>query len=101
MLYICRMATKKISKKVQDRLKQFAHPLKMKILNYIKENGPVHVIAIYKGLRIEQSICSSMLSDLRKAKLVKTRKEGRKVFYTVDFESVSETVDELKEHFAE
>jgi DNA-binding transcriptional ArsR family regulator len=62
-----------------------SHPLRERILTFIKENdNRIHVTAIYKKLRIEQSVASQHLGILRRAKLVTTKKEGKVVYYSVN-----------------
>ena len=60
------------------------HPLRMTIVNYIKKEQPIHVTKIYKQLSLEQSVTSSHLNILRKAGFVKTKRVGKKIFYSVD-----------------
>jgi len=70
---------------VGPKFKHFSHPRKIQILNYIMNNkNRVAVSSIYRALKLEQSVTSSFLSQLRKDKIVKAKKDGRKVFYSVD-----------------
>src|SRR5687768_16073596 len=65
------------------------HPLRHKMLVLIKENGNhIHVTPIYKKLRIEQSVCSQQLGILRRAGLVKTTREGKVIYYSVNEEAI-------------
>jgi len=62
------------------------HPLRMKILDVIKSTKEVNVNEIYKELKIEQSITSQHLKLLRNIKIVNTRRDGKKIYYSVNQE---------------
>ncbi|MEM6697105.1 MAG: metalloregulator ArsR/SmtB family transcription factor, partial [Bacteroidota bacterium] len=51
-------------------LRALAHPLRMKILEFIDQNDEINVNKIYNTLRLEQSITSQHLRILRLAGLV-------------------------------
>lgn len=59
-----------------------------KIVNYIGWHEPVHVKKIYKSLGLEQSETSQRLAILRRAMLVTARRNGKKIFYTVNYDQV-------------
>ncbi len=73
-------------------LRALAHPLRMQILEFIDNNESVHVNQIYNTLNLEQSITSQHLRVLRAAGLVKTKREGKFIHYTVDYSKVSNAV---------
>jgi ArsR family transcriptional regulator len=55
-------------------LRAVAHPLRMKILEFIDEHGNINVNKIYNNLDLEQSITSQHLKILRNAGLVITER---------------------------
>jgi predicted transcriptional regulator len=61
-----------------DILRALAHPLRMKILEFIDKNKTINVNKIYNTLKLEQSITSQHLKILRASGLVHTH-------YTVDY----------------
>lgn len=74
-------------KKANDFFKVVGHPVAQKILSQIeKAKEPITSGSIYKELKIEQSQCSQMLGKLRETGLVNHRKDGKKVFYTINRE---------------
>lgn len=74
-------------KKANDFFKVVGHPVAQKILSQIeKAKEPITSGSIYKALKIEQSQCSQMLGKLRGTGLVNHRKDGKKVFYTINRE---------------
>ena len=68
-----------------DILRALAHPLRMKILEFIDKNKTINVNKIYNTLKIEQSITSQHLKILRASGLVHTHREGKFVHYTIDY----------------
>ena len=66
------------------------HPLRMTIVNYIAKEQPINVTKIYRTLHLEQSVTSSHLNILRGAGIVKAKRVGKKIFYSVDKKRVSQ-----------
>jgi len=60
----------------------YDHPLRQKLLAHMN-GGEATVTELYKRLRIEQSVCSQHLRILRDAYLVKTRRDGKEIYYSV------------------
>jgi len=60
-----------------------AHPLRMRIVNYIQDNPSTKVNRIYKYLNIEQSVTSKHLSLLKKANIVTSITEGKYRRYSI------------------
>ena len=69
-------------------LRAIAHPLRMKILEFIDRNGDTHVNKIYNTLNLEQSITSQHLRILRNADLVTTRRDGKFIYYSINYDKV-------------
>lgn len=70
-------------------LRALAHPLRMKILEFIDQNDTINVNKIYNTLKLEQSITSQHLRILRTAGLVGTEREGKFIHYTVDYDKIA------------
>lgn len=68
-----------------DILRALAHPLRMKILEFIDKNKIINVNKIYNTLKLEQSITSQHLKILRASGLVQTHREGKFIHYTIDY----------------
>lgn len=81
-------------------VKALAHPLRLKILEYIDNKGSINVNKIYTALKIEQSITSQHLRVLRMAGIVHSDKEGKYVHYTIDYPTIEKTVKALKNFYA-
>lgn len=75
-----------------DILRALAHPLRLKILEFIDQNETINVNKIYNTLKLEQSITSQHLRILRAAGLVATERDGKFIHYKVDYDRLSNTV---------
>ena len=69
-------------------MRALAHPLRLKILEYIDQKGETNVNKIYNTLKIEQSITSQHLKILRLAGIVDGRRDGKKVYYTINYDII-------------
>jgi len=83
------------------KLGVISHPLRLSILEYIKENEPVFVSQIYKDLDLEQSVTSSQLGYLRKADFLKTKRDGKKVYYSLNRKGIGAVLEDVKAYFVE
>ena len=75
-------------KKAALVLRSLNHKLRQQIIKLIDENAKMTVTEIYVKLRLEQSVASQHLSILRKAGIVKTEREGKFIYYTINKERV-------------
>jgi len=66
-------------------MKALAHPLRLKILEFIDNKGVINVNKIYNTLKIEQSVTSQHLKLLRLAGVVDAVKDGKYVHYTINY----------------
>ncbi|MCS6929917.1 MAG: metalloregulator ArsR/SmtB family transcription factor [Saprospiraceae bacterium] len=66
------------------------HPLRQKMLQYIHAQQEMTVTDLYIQLRMEQSLASQHLALLRQAGVVKTRREGKFIFYSIDYERLEQ-----------
>lgn len=71
-------------KKAALILRAFNHKLRQQILKLIDTQEKVTVTEIYVKLRIEQSVASQHLAILRKAEFVRTEREGKFIYYTIN-----------------
>ena len=73
-------------------LRALAHPLRLQIIRVIHDNdGSANVGEIFTTLQIEQSIASQHLRVLRQAELVKTRRDRKFIYYSLDYERLART----------
>lgn len=71
-------------------LRAINHKLRQQILKLIDENGRMTVTEIYVKLRLEQSVASQHLAILRKAGFVKTERDGKFIYYSVNTDRLEE-----------
>ena len=76
-------------------LRALAHPLRMEILEFIDQNKSINVNKIYNTLKLEQSITSQHLRILRSAGIVLTRREGKFIHYTVNYNKIAHVVKSI------
>lgn len=77
-------------------LRALAHPLRLHIIRTIHERqGCANVGQIYTTLGVEQSIVSQHLRVLRQAELVKTRRDHKFIYYSLDYGRISRTTAAL------
>ena len=75
-----------VMKKAVKGITYIAHPLRLRILEYLDVNGASSVSAISKGVREEQVMVSQSLKKLRDAHLVKTERRGIFIYYNIQEE---------------
>ncbi|MBK9108889.1 MAG: helix-turn-helix transcriptional regulator [Saprospiraceae bacterium] len=68
-----------------ELMRALAHPLRLKILEFIDKSGSVNVNKIYSNLKIEQSVTSQHLSILRITGVIATEKVGKFVFCSINY----------------
>ncbi|MFK7935294.1 MAG: ArsR/SmtB family transcription factor [Saprospiraceae bacterium] len=76
-------------------LRALAHPLRMKILEFIDQNDEINVNKIYNTLNLEQSITSQHLRILRLAGLVSTTREGKFIHYSIDYDRITNAIGSI------
>lgn len=70
-------------------LRAMAHPLRLKILEYIDKHDKINVNKIYNTLKLEQSITSQHLRIMRAVDVVQTEREGKFIFYSINYDKVN------------
>ena len=72
-----------IMKKAVKGISQIAHPLRLRILEYLDVYGSSSVSEITKAMREEQAIVSQSLKKMRETGLVKTQRRGVFIYYDI------------------
>jgi len=79
-------------------LRAVNHKLRQNIIDLLEEHGRMTVTDIYIKLRLEQSVASQHLAILRRSGVVKTDREGKFIYYSLDkarLSQISRLVEEL------
>lgn len=79
--------------------KLFADPTRLRILEALRLSE-LCVCDLSAVLDMSQSAVSHQLRTLRQGRLVRTRREGKVVYYALDDEHVSSIIDQGLEHIA-
>ena len=65
-------------------LHALAHPLRLRIIAFLRERRGASVQALCRGLDLEQSLASQQLRILRQAGLAASQRDGKHVNYYID-----------------
>lgn len=79
-------------------LRALNHKLRQQIVKLIDEKKKITVTEIYVHLRLEQSVASQHLAILRRAGIVRTDRDGKFIYYSIDPQRVGQImkcVDDL------
>ncbi len=79
-------------------IRAISHPLRLKMITFIDKNKSITVNKIYSSLNLDQSIASQQLNILRTADLVKTTREGKFIYYSLNYQNI-ERINNLIEKF--
>ena len=82
-----------------DVLRALSHPVRLSILSFIDKKKKVNVNKIYNTLKLEQSITSQHLKILRAVELVETTRDGKYIFYNINYDKIAGLVKPLQAFF--
>jgi DNA-binding transcriptional ArsR family regulator len=85
-------------KKAALVLRALNHKLRQQIIKTIDEHKKLAVTELYVKLRLEQSVASQHLGILRKCGIVKTERDGKFIYYRVNYsriEKIGQLASEL------
>ena len=77
------MPSEEILEKTAEVFKVFGDKTRIRILSALSE-GEMCVCCIYEILGMSQSAVSHQLSVLKSARLIKSRREGKQMYYSLD-----------------
>ena len=78
------------TKKSAAILRALNHKLRQQIIKLLNESKKMTVTEIYVKLRLEQSVASQHLAILRLAQVVTTKRDGKFIFYSVNYARIEE-----------
>ena len=64
--------------------------VRMQILQHLHENSKMTVTALFVKLRLDQSATSQHLAVLRKAGFVSTERDGKCIYYAINYNRLEE-----------
>lgn len=77
-------------KKAAMVLRSINHKLRQQIIKLLEEHQKMTVTEIYVKLRLEQSVASQHLAILRRAGIVRTLREGKYIYYSLNVHRIAE-----------
>jgi DNA-binding transcriptional ArsR family regulator len=77
-------------KKAAMVLRSINHKLRQQIIKLLEEHQKMTVTDIYVKLRLEQSVASQHLAILRRAGIVRTNREGKYIYYSLNLHRIGE-----------
>ncbi len=77
-------------KKASLVLRALNHKLRQQMIKLLDETKKMTVTEIYVKLRLEQSVASQHLAILRRAGIVMTQRDGKFIYYTINYARVDE-----------
>ncbi len=77
-------------KKAALVLRAMNHKLRQQMIKLLDENQRMTVTEIYVKLRLEQSVASQHLAILRRAGIVITQRDGKFIYYAINYARVAE-----------
>ena len=80
-----------------DLFKVFGDSTRLRIM-FTLSDGEMSVLKIAEALNMEQSTISHQLRVLRQNKLVRVRREGKQIYYSLDDDHVKEIIEMGLDH---
>lgn len=76
-----------------SKLRAIAHPMRIAIIDLLNEKHKLSVTEIYSHLDIEQASASHHLNILKSKGILLSRREGKKIFYSLKSVTLTEIID--------
>ncbi|MBX3102203.1 MAG: helix-turn-helix transcriptional regulator [Bacteroidetes bacterium] len=74
-------------------LRAVSHPIRLGILDLLEQTDELTVTEMYEALKVEQSLLSHHLSKLRDNRIVRARRSGTQVFYSLVEKHITRIID--------
>lgn len=90
------------AKMAHKMLAEINKRLAIRTLEVIAENNELSVTDIYVRLRCDQSVASQCLMNLNKTGLLKSRRDGKNIYYSINknrLNLITDTVNELSDMY--
>ena len=82
-----------------ERLRRAGHPLRLAMIELLHRDPAMCVCALASALGVEQATLSRHLRILKDGGLVRSRRDGANVFYSLDGDAASTLLRQLEEVF--
>jgi DNA-binding transcriptional ArsR family regulator len=69
--------------KMAGRLRAIAHPMRIAVIELLSQGEELCVTEIYSQLEVEQATASHHLNIMKNKGVLKSRRDGKKIFYSL------------------
>ena len=76
-------------------LRAMVHPMRIAIIELLTANKRLSVTEIYEKLNMEQATASQHLKILKNKGILESKREGKKIFYSLKHEKLKEIINSL------
>ncbi len=76
-----------------SKLRAIAHPMRIAVIGLLQENPKLSVTEIYSSLEIEQAAASHHLNILKNKGVLNSKRDGKKIFYSLKNRSLTEIIE--------
>lgn len=80
-----------------ELLRAVAHPIRLAVVDLLRETQSLSVSDIHEKLNIEQAVASHHLRILKDKKIVKSRRDGKNIYYSLRTNALGNFIDILEE----
>lgn len=76
-----------------SKLRAMAHPMRIAVIDLLHNHQKLSVTEIYKKLDIEQASASHHLNILKNKGVLVSRRDGKKIFYSLKSDTLTEIIE--------
>ncbi|MBE9484979.1 MAG: helix-turn-helix transcriptional regulator [Bacteroidetes bacterium] len=76
-----------------SKLRAIAHPMRIAIIELLNDKPKMSVTEIYTKLNIEQASASHHLNILKNKGVLVSKRDGKKIFYSLRSKSLKDIID--------
>lgn len=76
-----------------SKLRAIAHPMRIAVIGLLQESPKLSVTEIYSALEIEQAAASHHLNILKNKGVLVSKRDGKKIFYSLKNRTLTEIIE--------
>ena len=76
-----------------SKLRAISHPMRIAIIDLLSQKDSMSVTEIYNALDIEQATASHHLNILKGKNILVSKREGKKIFYSLRNHTLTEIIE--------
>ncbi len=84
---------KAILERTASSLKAVAHPVRLAMIDLLKDGKRLNVTQIYSTLGLEQAVASQHLSILKERDILDSKRQGKHSYYYLKHSCIVEVID--------